>query len=161
MEPEIGLSPTTRQRVIEALQRLLAGEIALYLKTRNFHWNVEGPAFYLLHKLFEAQYEQLDEVMDSVAERIRSLGGHAAGSMKEFQELSHIPEVTGAHAADPDRRMEILLLSDHEQLVRDIRPMIDAFGEWGDAGTQDFVTGVMEGHEKMAWMLRAMTVHTA
>ncbi len=161
MEPKIGLDPTARERVIHVLQHLLADEITLYLKTRNFHWNVNGPEFYQLHKLFEAQYEQLDAVMDNVAERIRALGGYAAGSMKEFLELTDIPEVTGAHASDPEARMEYLLLEDHEQVIRELRTMVDTLDEWGDAGTQDFVTGVMETHEKMAWMLRALAAHHA
>ena len=155
-EPQIGLEPTTRKRVIEALQRLLADEIALYLKTRNFHWNVEGPEFYQLHKLFEAQYEQLDVVMDDVAERIRALGGFAAGSMNEYLKLTKIPEINGTTRSDPEGRMEALLLRDHEAMIREQRTLIDTFAEWGDAGTTDFVTGVMEQHEKMAWMLRAL-----
>ncbi len=159
MEPEIGLDATTRQRVVEVLQRLLADEIALYLKTRNFHWNVEGPDFYQLHKLFEGQYDQLDDVMDNVAERIRALGGYAAGSMQEFLKLTRIPEVSGAFPPDPEQRMEGLLLRDHELMIGELRTMIDTFEEWGDAGTQDFVTGIMETHEKMAWMLRALSAH--
>ena len=160
MDAQIGLDSTTRHRVIETLQRLLADEIALYLKTRNFHWNVEGPEFYQLHKLFEAQYTQLDEAMDEVAERIRALGGYAAGSMQEFMALTRIPEVTGAHRPDPDARMEFLLLRDHEQLVVELRTLIDTFAEWGDAGTQDFVTKLLQEHEKAAWMLRALLPKT-
>jgi starvation-inducible DNA-binding protein len=154
MQPQIGLEKETRHRVIEALQRLLADEIALYLKTRNFHWNVEGAQFYQLHKLFESQYEELDEIMDEVAERIRALGGYAAGSMHEYLTLTRLPEIAGIGHADT--RMEVLLLRDHETVIQSVRVLIDAFGEWGDAGTQDFVTGVMEDHEKMAWMLRAL-----
>ena len=156
MDPQIGLDSTVRHRVIETLQRLLADEIALYLKTRNFHWNVEGAEFYQLHKLFESQYEQLDETMDEVAERIRALGGYAAGSMFEFLKLTRIPEVTGAHQTDPEARMELLLLRDHEQLISELRTLIDTFNEWGDAGTQDFVTKLIQQHEMMAWMLRSL-----
>jgi starvation-inducible DNA-binding protein len=153
MQPQIGLEKETRHRVIESLQHLLADEVVLYLKTRNFHWNVEGAQFYQLHKLFEAQYEELDEIMDNVAERIRALGGYAAGSMHEYAKLTRLPEVTGSGHADA--RMEVLLLRDQETVIQSLRALVDAFGEWGDAGTQDFVTGLMEDHEKMAWMLRS------
>jgi starvation-inducible DNA-binding protein len=154
MSLQLGLTTETRSRVIGALQPLLADEIALYLKTRNFHWNLEGPQFYALHKLFEAQYEQLDQIMDDTAERIRALGGYAAGSMHEFARLTRVPEVSGSARAE--RRMELLLLADHETLIRELRTLVDAFEDWGDAGTQDFVTGLLEAHEKMAWMLRAL-----
>lgn len=154
MEPQIGLTAETRSRVVGALQHLLADEIALYLKTRNFHWNVQGRQFFELHRLFESQYEQLDQMLDDVAERIRALGGYAAGSMHEFVKLTRLPEVAGT--AHSDTRMEILLLRDHEAVIQSVRTLADAFGDWGDAGTQDFVIGLLERHEKMAWMLRSL-----
>jgi starvation-inducible DNA-binding protein len=151
----IGLDEKALTRVVEGLQQLLADEVLLYLKTRNFHWNVEGPDFSELHKLFEAQYEQLDEIMDEVAERIRIIGGYAAGSMAEFQKLTTLQEVAGG--ACNQVRMEELLLRDHEQLARQMRKFADECGDVDDLGTQDFVTGVMQAHEKMAWMLRSFT----
>lgn len=156
LEPNIGLDPTTRSRVIDSMQRVLADEVALYLKTRNFHWNVEGHEFFALHKLFESQYEQLDVIMDDTAERIRALGGYAAGSLSEFSKLSRIPDINGMKRSDPEARMELLLLRDHELVIRELRMLVDAFQSWADSGTQDFVTGVMEKHEKMAWMLRSL-----
>jgi starvation-inducible DNA-binding protein len=152
---QIGLSPTICHRVIETLQRLLADEVVLSLKTRNFHWNVEGRDFCQLHQLFDQQYGQLDGLVDEIAERIRALGGFAPGSMHECLGLTRIPEVGGAYQPDPDNRMERLLLQDHEQVICELRTLIDAMAEWGDTGTQDFVTGILARHEKMAWMLRA------
>jgi starvation-inducible DNA-binding protein len=154
MQAQIGLNEEVRHRVSTALQHLLADEIALYLKTRNFHWNVEGQNFLELHQLFQQQYETLDEIMDSVAERIRALGGYAAGSMNEYVRLTRLPEVTGGSLGNS--RMEMLLLHDHESVIRELRTLIDVFEDLGDAGTQDFVTSIMAQHEKMAWMLRAL-----
>jgi starvation-inducible DNA-binding protein len=151
----IGLDENALTRVVEGLQRLLADEVLLYLKTRNFHWNVEGPDFSELHKLFETQYEQLDVIMDEVAERIRIIGGYAAGSMGEFTQLATLQEVAGG--ACNQVRMEEALLHDHEQLARQMRGFSEQCGEVNDLGTQDFVTGVMQAHEKMAWMLRSFT----
>jgi starvation-inducible DNA-binding protein len=151
----IGLDADALTTVVEGLQQLLSDEVLLYLKTRNFHWNVEGPDFSELHKLFETQYEQLDEIMDEVAERIRIIGGYAAGSMSEFQKLTTLQEVAGG--ACNQVRMEELLLRDHEQLARQMRKFADECGDVDDLGTQDFVTGVMQAHEKMAWMLRSFT----
>jgi starvation-inducible DNA-binding protein len=150
---DIGLEAAALTRVVEGLQRLLSDEVLLYLKTRNFHWNVEGPDFSELHKLFEAQYEQLDEIMDEVAERIRIVGGYAAGSTEEFRQHASLREVPGG--ACQQVRMEELLLRDHEQVARQMRAFADECGRVNDLGTQDFVTGVMQAHEKMAWMLRS------
>jgi starvation-inducible DNA-binding protein len=152
---QIGLSPVICHRVIETLQRLQADEIVLSLKTRNFHWNVEGPEFYQLHQLFDQQYGLLDGLVDEIAERIRAVGGYAPGSMHECLSLTRIPEVGGSYQPDSDGRMEHLLLRDHEQVICELRTLIDAMAEWGDAGTQDFVTMLLARHEKMAWMLRA------
>jgi starvation-inducible DNA-binding protein len=159
MTPRIGLPDETRSRVIDVLQGLLADEIALYLKTRNFHWNVEGPHFITLHQLFESQYEALDVAMDEVAERIRALGGYASGSMHEFVQRTHLPEITGGPRGD--ERMELLLLRDHEAVIQRMRATVDALEDLGDAGTQDFVTGLMERHEKTAWRLRALVAAPA
>ena len=136
------------------LARLLADEHVLYLKTRNFHWNVTGARFNDLHKFFEAQYDQLEETIDEVAERIRALGGAAPGSMKEFLKLARLGEASGAFiGAD---RMLAGLLDDHEALIRTLREdLVTANDIHGDAGTADFLTGLMEAHEKMAWMLRS------
>src|SRR5581483_1821755 len=78
----IGLGERQRQGVTEVLGRLLADEYVLYTKTRNYHWNVTGPQFHDLHKFFEAQYEALDDIVDEVAERARSLGGPAVGTLR-------------------------------------------------------------------------------
>lgn len=154
MKPDIGLSDSQRKGVIEILNRLLADEILLYLKTRNYHWNVEGPDFSETHKFFEAQYEQLDEIMDDVAERARSLGGRAAGSAAEYLKLARIKEDNGK--TEGEKAMITALLKSHEEIIKNLRKDLVTVGEkHGDAGTNDFLTGLMEEHEKMAWMLRA------
>jgi starvation-inducible DNA-binding protein len=149
----IGLNETQRKPVIDILNRLLADEVLLYVKTRNYHWNVTGPQFSELHKFFEAQYDELDEIMDEVAERARALGGRAAGSMGEFLKQARLKESTGSIEA---RSMIAELLADHETLVRAVREDAAAAGDkYADAGTENFLVGLMEQHEKMAWMLRA------
>jgi len=81
MKPNIGLRDGDSAAVVEILNRLLADEYVLYTKTRNYHWNVVGPQFNDLHKFFEAQYEAVDGIVDEVAERARSLGGRAWGTL--------------------------------------------------------------------------------
>jgi starvation-inducible DNA-binding protein len=68
MELNIGLSDQERKGVGDILNALLADEYVLYTNTRNYHWNVVGPQFHDLHKFFESQYEELNEMVDEVAE---------------------------------------------------------------------------------------------
>ena len=153
MKTNIGIGEKQRDRLSGILNTLLADEFVLYVKTRRFHWNVVGSDFGELHKFFESQYEALDEIVDEVAERARALDGIAAGSMAEFLRLARIKENPGAN---PDARgMLGALLADHEAVVRSLRKDLQTADELGDAGTNDFLTGLMEQHEKMAWMLRS------
>ncbi len=138
--------------IVQILNVVLADQVLLYLKTRNFHWNVEGPVFYQLHKFFEALYEELDQSMDEVAERARSLDGLAAGSMREFLKLSRLSESPDTLSA---QQMIEALLADNEAVVKNLRGDIEKMGKLDDVGTEDFLTGLLEQHEKAAWMLRA------
>jgi len=153
MKPNLGLSGKARDAVLAELGRLLADEHVLYVKTRNFHWNVTGPHFGPLHGLFETQYDEIAGTIDEVAERVRMLGGVAPGSMKEFLKLARIDEQPGGRLEA--EKMIAALLSDHEALIRGLREAIRVAERAGDAGTEDFLTGVLEAHEKKAWMLRA------
>ena len=154
MKPNIGITDANRQAVSEQLAKLLADEFVLYTKTRNAHWNVEGPDFHSMHLFFESQYEALDETMDSVAERIRQLGHYAPATLKSFLQLTHLAELT-------ERTNDSLgfireLVEDHNSIIEFIRGNIEPIGnKYGDMGTSDFITGLMEEHEKMAWMLRS------
>ena len=84
MNPNIGLSEEQRAGVVKILNALLSDEYCLYTKTRNYHWNVTGPQFNDLHKFFEEQYTELNQIVDDVAERARSLAGWAFGTLTEF-----------------------------------------------------------------------------
>jgi starvation-inducible DNA-binding protein len=154
MDPKIGLSEEVRDRVIGILNTTLADEHALYVKTRNYHWNVTGPQFRSLHEMLEEFYQKLAPLADDVAERARTMGGRAIGTMAEFSQQTRLSEQPGE--APEARQMVENLLADHEQIIRDLRQDIAVCSdELNDHGTADFLTGLMEQHEKMAWMHRA------
>ena len=154
MKASIGISPANLQAVATELSKLLADEFVLYTKTRNAHWNVESPDFHSMHVFFEQQYDQLDEIMDSVAERIRQLGHYAPATLKSFLGLTHLTEQLAERNDSQGFIKE--LLTDHENIIIFLRENINKFaGEYKDAGTSDYITGLMEDHEKMAWFLRA------
>jgi starvation-inducible DNA-binding protein len=154
MQPNIGISAENLSNVAHALNIILADEYMLYTKTRNAHWNVEGTDFHSKHLFFEAQYDELDKIMDSVAERIRSLGHYAPATLKVFLKLTHFSE--RLHEQNDGIGFIKELLSDHESLIIHLRESVNIFGnEFKDLGTSDYITGLMETHEKMAWMLRS------
>jgi starvation-inducible DNA-binding protein len=154
MALSIGLSESNRDSVVKILNAVLADEYVLYTKTRNYHWNVVGPQFNDLHKFFESQYEALNDIVDEVAERARSLGGKALGTLAEFSQHTRLKEQPGKQP--PALTMVAALQADHEALVRTLRAdLATVMEKHNDAGTSDFLTGLMEKHEKMAWMLRA------
>jgi starvation-inducible DNA-binding protein len=153
MKTNIGITEKNTKAVAGALGKLLADEYLLLTKTYNAHWNVEGADFYAVHKYFEALYTELHEIIDGIAERIRSLGHFAPATLKSFLELTHLSETRNGKNDSAGFIRD--LLSDHESIIIVLREDIDLFTKLKDMGTSDFVTGLMEQHEKMAWMLRA------
>jgi starvation-inducible DNA-binding protein len=150
---DIGIDEATRSEIAEGLARLLADSYTLYLKTHNFHWNVTGPMFQTLHDMFEAQYTELAQAVDQIAERIRSLGFQAPGSYARFAELTSIPEETGHPGAND---MLNQLVADQETVVRTAREVFPVVDRAGDEPTADVLTQRMQVHEKTAWMMRSM-----
>ncbi len=150
IQPNIGLESDVRQPVVKMLNASLANEAILTQKTRNAHWNVSGVSFFELHILFEAQYKQLNEISDKIAERVRMLGGVTIASFEEFINHARLSE----HSTEiPDI---LQLLADHETVIRFLREDIRKCSEeYEDEGTVELLIGVMSLHEKMAWMLRA------
>lgn len=153
MKAEIGISTTNSEAVARSLNKLLADEHVLYIKTRRAHWNVEGPDFLTIHRFFEEQYKQLEAIIDDVAERVRIIGHFAEGTLSAFLQETRLTEET--RQKNDSAGFMKSLLSDHESIIMHLRENIEQFNEWKDAGSSDFVTGLMEIHEKMAWMLRA------
>ncbi len=154
MKTTIGITEENRSAVAAQLAKLLADEFVLYTKTLNAHCNVEGKDFHSMHIFLEEQYGQLQGLADSVAERIRTLGHYAPATLKSFLELTHLTEA----ASEKNDSLGFLteLLEDHNAIIEFLRGNITPFAEdFKDAGTSDFITGLMETHEKMAWMLRA------
>jgi len=148
-----GLDASKRQSVADVLNRLLSNEYVLYVKTQKFHWNVTGPFFGPLHELFGNQYEQLQKIIDMVAERVRALEFYALGTLSEFLDNATISESPGNNPDDKGMIKE--LLDGHEAIIRQLRDDIDLTVDVNDMGTNNFLSDLIEKHEKTAWMLRA------
>ena len=150
---DIGIDARDREKVAHALSRLLADTYGLYLKTHNFHWNVEGPMFNTLHQMFMVQYTELWNALDEIAERIRSLGYPAPGSYKAFAKLSTIEDSEGVPEA---MQMVRELVKGHEAVARTARAAFGPAEKAGDESSADLLTQRLQIHEKTAWMLRSL-----
>lgn len=142
----IGISDKDRKKIAEGLSHLLADTFTLYLKTHNFHWNVTGPMFNTLHLMFEEQYNELWLAVDSVAERIRTLGVVAPGTFGDFAKLSSVPEAKGVPAAEDMIRQ---LVEGHEAVVRTARAIFPLADAASDEPTADLLTQRLQIHEKL------------
>ncbi len=152
-EINIGITAADRKATVEGLSKLLADSYVLYLKTHNYHWNVEGPMFNTLHVMFMQQYTELWNALDLIAERIRSLGSYAPGSYKKFSQLSSIPESDDhLHAKEMIKQ----LLQGHEAVAKTARSVFPIAEKGSDEATLDLLTQRLQVHEKTAWMLRSL-----
>jgi starvation-inducible DNA-binding protein len=150
---DIGISDKHREKIAAGLSRVLADTYSLYLKTHNFHWNVEGPMFNTLHLMFMEEYTELWNALDAIAERIRALGYPAPGTSSEFGRLSSIEETQGVPEA---MEMVRVLVAGHEAVARTARAAFPAAEKGGDESTADLLTQRLQIHEKTAWMLRSL-----
>jgi starvation-inducible DNA-binding protein len=136
---------TTGNTLIGLLRELVTSETRLGIATREAHWNVKGPAFYSLHEMFGAQYTLIDGFIDDIAERVRQLGYYVSGSP-----LMGASEIT----SDADELLTELSIK-HEKTVTLLRKAIQEAQNRQDEGTADLLTGIMEQHDKMRWMINA------
>ena len=150
----IGIGEKDRAAIAQGLSRLLADTYTLYLTTHNFHWNVTGPMFNSLHAMFMAQYTELWNAVDPVAERIRSLGHAAPGSYAEFGKLTSLADAP----ATPPQALEMvrILVEGHEAVARTARALFPLADKAGDEPTADLLTQRLTVHEQTAWMLRSL-----
>lgn len=153
METNIGLSADNRSLIARSLCKISADEYLKNTGTRKAHWNVEGPDFSSMHKFFEQQYNQLEEIIDQVAERIREPGHYAPATLKQFLELTHRSE-------DQRNRNDAsgyirTLLADHESTHIYLREKIKNYaGPSKDIGTNDYITALMKANGIRSWRLR-------
>lgn len=150
-EPETGVE--SRRLLATSLTGVLADSFVLMIKTQSYHWNVVGPLFQPLHEMTEAQYRDVFEAIDEIAERIRALGEVAPLSFTDLISHASLAEETRAKTA---ASMVAQLVSDHEALARRFRDLGAEAAGAGDGVTEDLANSRMAFHEKTAWMLRSV-----
>lgn len=153
MKANIGISKDHLQEVAEKLNMLLADEFVLYTKTRNYHWNVESMNFSELHEFYEGQYTELAEVIDALAERVRKIGHYSLGRLEDYLKITNLVEQETT--SKPKTQLQNLL-DDHETIIRELRQLIPSLEDkYKDTGSADYLTGLLQEHEEMAWMIRS------
>lgn len=153
MKTNIGISKDHKQEAADKLNTLLADEFVLYTKTRNYHWNVESMNFTEMHEFYEEQYTELAGVIDALAERVRKIGHFSLGRLEDYLKITNLVEQQTT--SDPKKQLAHLL-DDHESIIRLLRENIPHFEEtYKDTGSADYLTGLLQQHEEMAWMIRS------
>ncbi|MDN8590037.1 MULTISPECIES: Dps family protein [Paenibacillus] len=138
--------------VEQVLNRQVANLNVLYVKIHNYHWYVKGPNFFTLHVKFEEFYNEVTVQMDEIAERILTLKGSPAATMKEYLELSSIQEAAGGEDANT---MVQNLIEDFATLSNEYQEGIEVAEAAEDQPTSDMLTGFKADLEKHMWMLRS------
>lgn len=150
MSTEVRIKHTT-PAVIAVLDQHIASASVLSVKYKKFHWYVSGPFFKSLHELFDMHYEQLQEVVDDLAERSRAIGGYPVGTTREFMELSLVTDADGTQFS-PLEMVEILH-ADTDKIVDALHQHIELATKDNDPGTADILTSVVQIYQKQGWFL--------
>ncbi|NLZ49842.1 MAG: DNA starvation/stationary phase protection protein [Clostridiales bacterium] len=149
----IGLDSNNLGKVVEGLNKYLADLNILYVKLHNLHWNVEGSGFFQLHAKFEELYDNINEAFDEVAERILTLGGRPAASVKEYVKLASIEELDSKGISGDDS-IEIIR-KDFYYMLEQSRNILALAEEVKDQGTVDLMANFIGNYEKTLWMINA------
>ena len=143
---------TAKEREIEQLQILLANYQLYYQNLRNFHWNVGGREFFELHAKFEELYNDANDKVDEIAERILTLEGHPVGNFSDYVAISSIQE---ANSNSSGTEMVQQIIDSHNILIEKVKDVIAEANKNEDEGTLDILPAYISYFEKLNWMFKA------
>ena len=142
------------EQLIQQLKVILGTNFALYLKSHNYHWNIEGPNFPQYHDFLNTFYTEVFAQIDPIAEHIRYLDSYAPGSMERFLELADIEEAVDIIPSSMD--MMTQLKSDNDRFIVHLRAGIAAAEQANEPAVGNFLQDLLGAHQKKAWMLRSI-----
>ena len=146
------LEQAVRLEMTEQLNQLLADTITLRDLYKKSHWQVAGPTFYQLHLLFDKHYEEQNELVDTIAERIQLLGGISIAMAADVAELTRIPRPPKGREEVPVQLSR--LLDAHQVILSHCRELAERSDKLGDAGTNDMVVSdVLRTSELQVWFV--------
>ena len=142
------------EQLIQQLKVILGTNFALYLKSHNYHWNIEGSNFPQYHDFLNGFYTEVFAQTDLIAEHIRYLDSYTPGSMERFLELADIEEETNV----PDAMSMLRTLKmDNDRYIIHLRAGIVAAEQANEPAIGNFLQDILDQHQKQAWMLRSIT----
>ncbi|WP_104683721.1 Dps family protein [Helicobacter felis] len=142
-----------KTKVVELLKQLQADSLVLFVKLHNFHWNVKGHDFHVVHKFTQAVYEEFAEKFDDLAERVAQLGGAPVVTMTEALKLAHVKEES-KHTFHSKEVFEAIL-KDYEHLEKHFGQLSKVADEEGDKVTASYADEELAKLQKTLWMLKA------
>ena len=142
------------EQLIQQLKVILGTNFALYLKSHNYHWNIEGPNFPQYHDFLNTFYTEVFAQIDPIAEHIRYLDSYAPGSMERFLELANIEEAVDIIPSAMD--MMTQLKSDNDRYIIHLRAGVAAAEQANEPAVGNFLQDLLGAHQKKAWMLRSI-----
>ncbi|MFP4510306.1 MAG: Dps family protein [Spirochaetota bacterium] len=156
---EVGLEPSRAEEIADHLNMYLSSLQVLNTKLHNYHWNVEGEAFFTLHEVLEDLYTAGFEEIDDVAERILKIGFRPLAKLEDYVARSVISEVESVGVQGPV--LVASLIEDYHKLVDMLRDLIEIAEKHGDEGTADDAIAFLKDKEKRIWMLTAYNTRTS
>jgi len=138
--------------VLDLLNKQVANWSVLYMKLHNYHWNVKGKHFFELHVKLEELYNEAAEHLDTIAERVLSLGGKPIATLKESLAESSLKEA-GGEKTETDMVGQVV--ADFETIISELGKGVSISEEHDDSPTADMLTGVKASLQKHVWMLKA------
>jgi len=150
-EPPVGISPDGADAIAASLTRLLADTFALYVKTKNFHWHMSGPHFRDYHLLLDQQGEQIFNMTDDIAERVRKIGRPTLRSIGQISRLQRIPDSEKADLSAQDMLSE--LLQDNKAMCASMLEAHELCDQHSDVASASLLENWIDETERRAWFL--------
>jgi starvation-inducible DNA-binding protein len=141
------------EQLIQQLKVILGTNFALYLKSHNYHWNIEGSNFPQYHSFLDGFYNDVWAQTDDIAEKLRQLDSYVPGSMARFLELTDIEESVNVPTA---LSMLSQLKTDNDRFIIHLRAGIAAAENANEPAVSNFLQDLLGAHQKKAWMLRSI-----
>ncbi|MEC0178760.1 DNA starvation/stationary phase protection protein [Paenibacillus favisporus] len=136
----------------QVLNQQVANFSILYVKIHNYHWYVKGEQFFTLHAKFEELYNDITQKVDDIAERLLTIKGRPAATIKEYLEIGTVAEATGKEDA---RGMVQSLIHDFSVVSKELQDGIRLAEDVGDHPTADMLIGIQADLDKHVWMLES------
>lgn len=146
-----GKGDNSKKALVTALNGALADHLALYVKTKNFHWHVAGPRFHDLHLLFDAQARQIVGVTDAIGERVRKNDAPTLTSIGSIAKVSNVADQDDT-SLDADKMVRELR-DDNAKLLERLREVKQTSEEAGDHATNGVVDDWIDQAEERVWFL--------